>query len=219
MKGIFNLDSPFISFLSRLADLMILNLWTLICCIPIVTIGTSLTSMYYVLLRLRNEEIDSVTRDFFHSFKMNFKQSTLMWAMYLLAIVVLWEDYYLMYVVGSQTLLRLRYAVYIATALVLVSITWSFVQLSRYHNSIRRIILNSFRIGFAHFIRTLAMALLTLMPIVVVALYPPAIPIMLVMGVSLPGYLQTMLFSPVLKKLEQPDNDVKTDTEETTQQS
>lgn len=204
MKGIFNLDSPLMSFLSRVGDLMILNLWTLICCIPIVTIGASLTAMYYVLLRLHNEEIDSVTRDFFRSFKLNFKQATIMWAIYLVAIIVVVEDYYLMYVVGSQTLLRLRYVVYIFTALVLISFTWSFVQLSRYNNSIGRIILNSYCIGFTNFSRTVFMALLTLVPLAVILVCPAATPIILVIGFSLVGYLQTLLFSKVLKRLEQP---------------
>jgi uncharacterized membrane protein YesL len=98
----------------------------------------------------------------------------------------------------------LRYAVYIATALVLIGFTWSFVQLSRYQNSIRRIILNSFRIGFAHFLRTIVMALLTLVPLSVILVYPAAIPVILVIGLTLVGYLQTVLFSPVLQKLEQP---------------
>ena len=64
------------SFLSKLADLMILNVITLICCVPIVTVGASLSSMYYVLLRLRQEETSFVTKDFFHAFRQNLKAVT-----------------------------------------------------------------------------------------------------------------------------------------------
>ena len=69
MKGIFDFNNPVMSFLSKLADLMILNVLTIICCVPIVTVGASLSSMYYVLLRLRNEETSFVTKDFFHAFR------------------------------------------------------------------------------------------------------------------------------------------------------
>ena len=203
MKGIFNLDSPLISFLSRLADLMILNVLTLICCIPIITIGASFTSMYYVLLRLHNDEINSVTKDFFHAFKINFKQATIMWAIYLLEIFVLVEDYYLMFVVGVQILMRMRYVVYIFTALFLIGFTWSFVLLSRYNNSIGRTILNSYFIAFAHFIRTILMVLLMLAALALILFFPAAALVMTLIGISMTGYLQTLLFSKVFKKLEQ----------------
>lgn len=219
MKGIFNMDSPLMSLLSRVADLMILNLWTILCCLPIVTIGASLSSMYYVLLRLHSEEYDSVTKDFFHSFRMNFKQATGLWLIYMVVIAVVVEDYFLMYVEGVQILYRLRFAVHIVAALVLISLPWCLVQMSRYSNSTANIVQNSFRIALAYFVRTIAMALLTLTPIVIVAIYPTAIPVILVIGVSLPGYLQIILFSPVLKKLEQPEIESKTDIEETIQQS
>ena len=34
--------------MGRVADLIILNLVCLVCCIPIITIGASLTALYYV---------------------------------------------------------------------------------------------------------------------------------------------------------------------------
>ena len=36
---LFNLDSPVMVFLSKVANLMILNVLTIICCIPIFTAG------------------------------------------------------------------------------------------------------------------------------------------------------------------------------------
>ena len=45
MSTIFNLDSPIMRALSRMADLLILNLLTLLCCIPVVTAGAALTAM------------------------------------------------------------------------------------------------------------------------------------------------------------------------------
>ena len=57
MSGFFNMDSPVMRFLSRVCDLMILNFMCLICCIPIVTIGASVTALYSVTLKMvRGEE-------------------------------------------------------------------------------------------------------------------------------------------------------------------
>ena len=45
---LFNLDSPVMVFLSKVANLMILNVLTIICCIPIFTAGAAITALYYV---------------------------------------------------------------------------------------------------------------------------------------------------------------------------
>ena len=43
----FNLDSPVMRFLTKVADLIILNILFLICCIPIVTIGSCIHRTLY----------------------------------------------------------------------------------------------------------------------------------------------------------------------------
>lgn len=57
MSRLFDLDSPLIRVLNKVADLMWINILTVICCIPIITAGAALTSAHYVALKmLRNEE-------------------------------------------------------------------------------------------------------------------------------------------------------------------
>lgn len=202
MKDFFDFNNPVMSFLSKLADLMILNVITLICCVPIVTVGASLSSMYYVLLRLRQEETSFVTKDFFHAFRQNLKQGIILWILYLAAIIALAAEYYLIFVARIPELVEVRYGVYLFTALVLISLTWSFVLLSRYNNSFGRVIINSYFIGFTHFVRTIMMALLMMSPIALILIYPAATPIILVIGITLPCYLQTFFFIKVFEDLE-----------------
>ena len=45
IMSFFNLDSPVMRFLTKVADLIILNILFLICCIPIVTIGAASTAL------------------------------------------------------------------------------------------------------------------------------------------------------------------------------
>ena len=72
MGKIFNLDSPFVQFMSRVADLMWLNILFLLCCIPIFTVGASTTAMYYVTLKMVRNEDSYITKSFIKSFKQNF---------------------------------------------------------------------------------------------------------------------------------------------------
>lgn len=65
MSSFFNMDSPVMRFLSRLCDLMILNILCLICCIPIVTIGASITALYSVTLKMVKGEDSYIAKGFF----------------------------------------------------------------------------------------------------------------------------------------------------------
>ena len=60
----FNYDSPFWSFMSRVADLVILNLLWLLFCIPVFTIGASTAAMYRVTLNMVRGEGGGVVRSF-----------------------------------------------------------------------------------------------------------------------------------------------------------
>ena len=56
MNRFFNMDNKFFVFMGRVADLLLLNFLGILCCIPIVTAGASITAMYYVTLKMvRNE--------------------------------------------------------------------------------------------------------------------------------------------------------------------
>ena len=77
---IFDLDSPLMNVLNKMADLMWLNILTLICCIPVITAGAALTSMHYVALKIVRNEESYITRSLFlNPFKTNFRQATLIW--------------------------------------------------------------------------------------------------------------------------------------------
>ena len=93
LKKIFDLDNPLMRFLSRAADLMAVNLLTLLCCIPIVTAGASLTAMYTIELRWARGEEGYIIKPFFKAFKDNFKQATLEWLIALAAAFVFYIDY------------------------------------------------------------------------------------------------------------------------------
>ncbi len=88
MGRFFDLDSPLMSTLSKLADLIILNILVVICSLPLFTIGASLTAMHYVVLKMVRNEEGYIIKSFFKSFKQNFKQATIIWLILLVVIGV-----------------------------------------------------------------------------------------------------------------------------------
>ena len=94
---IFAIDSPLMRVLGKISDLMILNILTLLCCIPLVTAGAAFTAMHYVSLKMVRGEESGITKMFFHSFKDNLKQSTVIWILFLLVAAIFGLNFMLLY--------------------------------------------------------------------------------------------------------------------------
>ena len=96
MESLFGPDGKVNRALGFVRNLMVLGLIALICCIPVVTIGASLTALNYVALRIARGEEGYIIRDFFRSFRESFRSATIIW-MGMLALLVLYAmDSYIM---------------------------------------------------------------------------------------------------------------------------
>lgn len=90
MKGIFGLDSKFGQVMAFIADLVLLNLLFLVCCIPVVTIGAAQSGLYYAVRTLRDpEDGRSCYKLFFKGFANGFWRITLVWLVFLVVDVLL----------------------------------------------------------------------------------------------------------------------------------
>ena len=105
MNRLFNLDSPIMVFLGKVGDLIWLNVLTMICCIPIVTVGASITALHYVSIKMVRNEEGYLTKNFFKSFRQNFFQATVLWVLMLFILAVAGADFYFL---SSQSDKRLR---------------------------------------------------------------------------------------------------------------
>ena len=86
MQNLFNPDSKLMQFLSRVGDLMILNLLFLLTSLPIFTVGAGLAAMYTVCFRFDTDREQGVIRSYFRAFRENFRQGTVLWL--ILAVVI-----------------------------------------------------------------------------------------------------------------------------------
>ena len=93
MSSLFNMDSPIMRFLSRVCDIMILNVLCIVFCIPIITAGASITAMYTVTLKMVRGEESYILKGFLKAFKENFKQSTIIWLIMVAIGIFIYIDY------------------------------------------------------------------------------------------------------------------------------
>lgn len=71
----FGNQNPLWTGMNRIFDVFVLNTLWLLCCLPVITIGPSTTAFFYAMINLVRGEENSVSRDFFRSFRQNFKQA------------------------------------------------------------------------------------------------------------------------------------------------
>ena len=161
MRNFLSMDSPFFSALSRMADLVILNVIFLVCCIPVITIGASCTAMAYVMLKIREKEEGYIVRPFFKAFKDNFKQATLVWLILLAAAFVLFLDLKMSPAMGGTMMFVLRVMVGIAGIFWIMIFLYVFPLMARFSNTTISMLRNSVLVALANLPRTLLMILIT----------------------------------------------------------
>lgn len=154
MDRFFNMDSPIMRFLSRLADLMLLNFIFWITCIPVFTIGASWTALSYVTLKMVRNEESYIARGFFKSFKQNFRQATLIWLGYLVVAAIFYMDFRLVSLMGGTMQSVMQVALLVLAILVAVTCVYTFPVLAKFENTIPNTIRNAFLISAGAPLRT-----------------------------------------------------------------
>lgn len=87
MGGLFNQDRAFWRFLNKFADLVILNVITFLLSLPIITIGAAYTALYYSTVKTLKKGRGYPVKNYFHSFKQNLFQGTVVWMILLIGFL------------------------------------------------------------------------------------------------------------------------------------
>lgn len=202
MGRLFDIDSPVMRFLGRVADLMILNLVTLVCCIPIVTIGASLTAMHYVLLKMVRNEESYIVKLFFKSFKANLKQATAIWLITLLVLVIFGADLMIINYSSLEFPAALKIVLFALCMVVYMVICYVFPVLAKFDNTVPKTIKNALFMAILSFPKTVLMMVVYLLPFVILYFFLMAVPIVFLFGLSAPAYVAAMLYSGTFRRFE-----------------
>lgn len=101
MRKFFSLDHPVFRGISRLGDMFLMSFFWIITSIPIITIGASTTALIDCAIKIVRQRDTSVFKDFFKSFKKNFKASTVIFILMALIGGLLYIDIYFWGQVGG----------------------------------------------------------------------------------------------------------------------
>lgn len=165
MGRIFDMNNKFFGFMSKVADLCILNIICVVCCIPVITAGASITAMYYVTLKMVRNEEAYIVRSFFKSFKQNFKQATIINLIMLLIGLVLYVDLNVSKAMQGGAG-QIFHVIFMALVLIyFILFLYVYPVLARFYNTIKNTIKNALFMAIRHLPYTVVMVLIAVCPL------------------------------------------------------
>lgn len=201
------LENPIMQGIGRVADFVMLNLLWIICSLPIITIGASTAALYTVMLKLVKNEEGYIVKGFFKAFKENFKQSTIMELIFLVASVILVVDFSALKLMPEKMASYMWVFLVVMLCLLISTAVYAFSLQARFVNTVRNTLKNALILVFAKLPFTALLFLLTAGPVFVTFLNGQTLMIGILIwlfgGVALVVWLQSFILRHIYKKLEE----------------
>ena len=176
------INNSVITAINKIVDILWLCVLFFITCIPIITIGASITSLYYVMLKVIENDRGYVTSEYFSCFRKNFKQSTLVWLLLLGIYAFLAFDYIIMksaLSMGDLSGYLHYFFLFLIKAkcfFIFIIISWSlyfFPYIARFQNTIKNMLKNTLMIALLNIQWTVLLAALFAFTWVLMYMYLP----------------------------------------------
>lgn len=217
MREIFNSDSKLMKTLSKLFDIGYLSIVFIIFSIPIITIGASLTALYYTTVKVIRRDRGYVFQEFFRSFRMNFLNATVLWVIQLLLTALMIFNVSTV-VEGNDGTANFMTGAYIVIGIIIYAIScYAYPVLSRFHMKKRQIVRLSLYMAVKHIYFTIPFIILSLAGVTAVVLLIPYLPIVPLVVPALTSLVYSFMMEIVLKKYMNTDKTTTQDGEVITQ--
>ena len=167
--------NPVLDFINTLCNFVALNLVFLITCLPVITIGTALSSLYYVTLREARGGYGYLVRTYLREFKNNFKKGTIAFAiLFLIAAMIGW----------------------------FLIFTYTFPLIGRFENSTKQTLKNAFGLAMSNMKATFALIIIDAFVFFLCLFLSPMKLIMVLFGFAFTAYCQSFVFKKVFEPYE-----------------
>lgn len=192
-----NPDSNSFQRLSRVTDLMILNLLWLLCSLPVVTLGASTTALYSCTMKLVRQRERGILAMFFGAFRQNWKQGCILTLLLLAAAAFLIVDIHLCQYVETMLQTALVIVLVVLAVECAAIFSYAFALTAQFENSLWNTLKNARALAFRHLGKSFVMILLNAIPFALLMLMPGtfiiSIPVWVVIGVAAIAYFNSKL--------------------------
>ena len=206
MSRFFNPDTPVMEFIAKIFDLVILNLIFIFSCVPIITIGASTSALSYVTLKMVRGEDPYIWRNFWKSFRQNFKQGTLVWIFSILIFIFLGMDFYIINSQNTSLFAVVRILLWIVCAVALSVFLYVFPVISHFVCTTKQALKNALLMTFGHLPYTLMMLALAGLLLFLCSssskLFAMIVVLSGICGFSVVSFVYSIMFDRIFQKYE-----------------
>ena len=192
-------DGKFVKVLNRIADLVGLNLLAILFCIPIITIGASITAVYGCIFRIQEKREGYLTKDFWKLFKECFRSSTIIYLVGAAVVAMLYLDYQIF---ATDSRLDILQVLVVAGGILVAEIfTYAFPMESYFENSLKATVKNALLLGISNIPYTLLMLGINVFPFFLVAKIPVTFGIWFLICISGGAWINSFFLKKIFSKV------------------
>ena len=203
LDRIFDFEGPVAQFIFRVKDLIVLNILTIVCCLPIFSVGPALKALAFTTLKMVRDEDGNVISTYFKNFKLNFKQTVGFGIVCLILMLICAGDVYAVIAFkGSFPPVMILFSV-LVILVVLAVLVYAVPMQGRFLNPIAVTFKNAFWAAISGPVRTILMAGSWLvLPAFDLFVSRNFLPLIFFFGLSLPAFLNAKLYEPLFRQME-----------------
>ena len=164
MDQFFHSEGRIMQTLSTLADLVMLNLLTILCSLPVFTLGAAVTALYDAVGNMQQGDGSSCS-GYFRAFRTHFRQSTLLWLVLFSALSAIL--YGLTCLLSAGTASSLVMVMLFMLAVWSMVLAWAFPIQARFSRNAFHTLAYAFVCTVKYLPRPVCMTILNMLPVAV----------------------------------------------------
>ena len=159
-----------------IGDAVLISALFLLFCLPVVTIGASVTALYYTVYRKYKKKNDEITKDFMHSLKDNLKDGIIIHLLYTVFCAVAGFNIFVAFNGFGSVKLPDWYTVasFVPLLPVIFSLPFVYPLLARFKNGIKGTLTNSYTLCMINFPKFFLIWLIFIIALAISVCFPPA---------------------------------------------
>ena len=189
--------------LNKIGDIVIANLLFVLCSLPLITAGPELTALYHCMLRTVKGNNNGTIKTYFRAFKQNFLQSFMIWIGILAFGSILFLNTRFLLHTDSEYGKLFFYLSGAVLGLLVITALYIFPVIAAFSNTLGNLLKNSFLFAFMHFPSTMAIAVISILPLYMtyqdLKLLPLYACCWFFFGFGLTAYINSLMFYRIFK--------------------
>lgn len=212
MRDVIAPEGPIMQFFARILDLVVISMVFMVTCIPVVTIGCALTSLYYTIVKSIVHEEGHIVRNYFRGFRMNWRQGLILGMICDVLLAVFIGNLAVIVLLGLGNIGIIFGAIFIAILLVIfVMMAYCFPILARFEVTLSGLLQTGFKLALQYGKVSFQLLVMEILLFLGIAFGLFSMPVLLIFLPGMIIYAQSKLLEPILMQYMQKEEEHETE--------